>query len=126
MARERQRILICRSDELAERAYVIQPVLYAGKSHSCIVLRFDGKLYAYLNQCVHMPRTLNCERDNVFDDRQALLRCSMHGIVYQPETGQSLSSLCQGERLTAIRLSESDGSIYIVDKHVMPDTQSGT
>ena len=118
MARKRQRILICRSDELAERAYVIQPVLYAGKSHSCIVLRFDGKLYAYLNQCVHMPKRLDCESNTVFDAQRALLRCSMHGIVYAPETGESLSTLCQGERLQALRVSEEDGQITIIDKRV--------
>lgn len=122
MISRRVRLLVCPSGELAEKAYVIQRLLYAGKPHSGIVFRFNGKVYAYLNQCVHMPRRLNCEQDAVFDKQGKLLRCSMHGIVYQPETGASLSTMCEGERLTALRLTEADGNIYISDKRVAPVT----
>ena len=85
-----------------------------------VVFLFKGKVFAYLNQCVHMPRTLNCQRDTIFDEKRELLRCSMHGIVYQPETGESISTMCNGERLQALRLNEVDGNIYINDKRVSP------
>jgi len=55
-----------------------------------------------------------------FDAEQGLLRCSMHGIVYDPETGESLSVLCQGERLRPLKLIEDDGRIFIQDKRVKP------
>lgn len=113
-----QEITVCRSNELGEKGYVIIDVIDCGKPHSAIVLRYQGKLYAYLNQCVHMPRRLNCERDTVFDADRKLLRCSMHGIVYQPDTGESRSTLCQGEKLTALRLREEDGRIVLFQRHL--------
>lgn len=115
-----KKLLVCPSGKLCEKQYIILDLLYQGKPHSGIIFRFNGAIFAYLNQCVHMPRQLNCERDTIFDARQELLRCSMHGIVYQPETGKSLSTLCHGEQLQALRLSEANGNIYINDKRVSP------
>ena len=120
MATRDKRVLVCASESLPEKSYIIFDLSYKGEPHSGIVFRFKGKVFAYLNQCVHMPRTLNCQRDTIFDEQRALLRCSMHGIVYEPETGTSLSTLCHGERLQALRLSEADGHIYINDKRVSP------
>jgi nitrite reductase/ring-hydroxylating ferredoxin subunit len=115
-----KQLLVCASGSLSEKKYVVLDMLYKGEAHSGVVFRFKGKVFAYLNQCVHMPRTLNCQRDTIFDEKQELLRCSMHGIVYQPETGESISTMCNGERLQALRLNEVDGNIYINDKRVSP------
>lgn len=46
------------------------------------------------------------------------LRCSMHGVVYSPETGESLSEICRGKKLTSIRTTEIDKRIYINDRRV--------
>lgn len=119
MTRSRDKQLwVCASGSLTEKQHIIFKLRYKGEPHSGIVFRFKGKVFAYLNQCVHMPKPLNCQRDTVFDDQRALLRCSMHGIVYEPETGKSLSTMCHGERLQALRLNETDGNIYINDKRV--------
>ena len=115
-----RRLLVCASEELVEKNYVGLALQYRNESHSGLVFRFKGKVYAYLNQCVHMPRALDCQRDTIFDDARQLLRCSMHGIVYEPETGKSLSTMCNGERLQALRVKEIDGNIYIDDKRVLP------
>lgn len=116
---------VCTSEQLLERNYIIHNLLYRGKPHSGIILRYKGQVYAYLNQCVHMPRALNCERDTVFDEQKNLLRCSMHGIVYDPETGESLSTMCAGQHLQALRVSEIDGWIYVTDKHVRVNAETG-
>ena len=99
---------------------MIVDLRFMGDPHSGIVFRFEGRVFAYLNQCVHMPKRLNCERDTIFDEDQGLLRCSMHGIVYAPTSGASLSTMCHGEKLQALRLKELDGKIYLIDKRVAP------
>ncbi|MGD2117355.1 MAG: Rieske 2Fe-2S domain-containing protein [Chromatiales bacterium] len=115
-----KQLRVCTSQALAEKQFLIVDLQYKGAAHSGIVFRFHGQAYAYLNQCVHMPRRLNCERDTVFDDKQEKLRCSMHGIVYDPVTGESLSTMCQGEKLQALRIFEDDGYVFIRDKRVRP------
>jgi nitrite reductase/ring-hydroxylating ferredoxin subunit len=121
--RDRRRLLVCASTALLDRQHRIVPLLFKQAPHSAIVLRYAGQVYAYLNQCVHMVRRLDCVHDAVFDEQQQHLRCSMHGIVFDPASGESLSVLCAGERLEALRAAEIDGQVYIVDKRVTAPAQ---
>ena len=75
-------------------------------------------LTARLTRCVHMPRRLDCEQDRVFDDSGRYLRCSMHGIVYTPETGTSISTMCEGDRLHDLAVYEEDGVVGLADFRV--------
>ncbi|NEX21121.1 Rieske 2Fe-2S domain-containing protein [Thiorhodococcus mannitoliphagus] len=114
--REKRKLAVCASADLGDRQYRIVPLLFKDEEHTAIVLRHKGQIYAYLNQCVHMVRRLDCLHDTVFDAEQEHLRCSMHGIVYDPTTGESLSVLCSGERLEPLRATELEGQVYIIDK----------
>lgn len=67
-----------------------------------------------------MPRELDCENDMIFDETGQYLRCSMHGIVYDPLTGESLSTLCNGQRLTSVRVMEDETGIWIKDRRLRP------
>jgi nitrite reductase/ring-hydroxylating ferredoxin subunit len=109
---------ICANREIAEREFRIVPLQYKKQAVTGVLFRFNQSLYAYVNQCVHMQRDLDCEANSIFDESGKLLRCSMHGSVYQPETGVSISTRCSGERLQAIRLKIHKDIIYIDDKRV--------
>lgn len=115
-------IRVCASEDLREGSHRIIALTYRGEPHSAIVLRFEQAVMAYLNQCAHMPRRLDCEQDGVFDPRNGVLRCSMHGIVYDPRTGESLSAICEGRSLRKIRVVDDGKDVLIVDKHAMPST----
>lgn len=117
-ARERRKLLVCDSAELADRQHRIVPLLFKKHPQTAIVLRYEGQVYAYLNQCVHMVRRLDCVHDAVFDEQQGHLRCSMHGITFDPTSGESLSVLCAGERLEPLRCEEIDGQVYLIDKRL--------
>lgn len=79
--------------------------------HNIVVFRFDGRIYAYKNLCMHMQRPLNCQEAAIFDRERRKLRCSMHGFVFEPETGTCLSPVCAGQRLQKVALIETDGLI---------------
>jgi nitrite reductase/ring-hydroxylating ferredoxin subunit len=81
-----------------------------------LLFRFNGSFYAYVNHCMHMQRPLNCQEDTIFDRERQRLRCSMHGFVFEPETGVCLSPVCEGQSLQKIRLSEQEGFISLLDK----------
>lgn len=113
---------ICESVALGELGHVTLSILYRGGAEELILVRYRGSVYAYLNTCVHMPRPLDCEHCHVFDDSGRYLRCSMHGIVYEPETGLCQSEICAGKSLTAVRVAERDGFIWSVDKRAAPSS----
>jgi nitrite reductase/ring-hydroxylating ferredoxin subunit len=117
-ALDKRKLLVCASADLTDGRHRIVPLRFKHERQTAIVLRHGGQVYAYLNQCVHMVRRLDCMHDAVFDARHEHLRCSMHGIVYDPTTGESLSVLCSGERLEPLRSMEIDGQVYLVDKRV--------
>lgn len=109
---------VCASGELVSGQYRKLTLVFEGREEECLLLRFDGQVYAYLNRCVHMPRRLDGEEPQVFDHSGRYLRCSMHGIVYKPQTGASLSTMCEGEQLRAVHVYEDDGEIGIADFRV--------
>ena len=63
-----------------------------------------------------MQRPLNCQEDAIFDRERQRLRCSMHGFVFEPETGVCLSPVCEGQKLQQIKLIEQDGMFSLHDK----------
>lgn len=112
-------IYICPGSLLKEGDCNRIDATFKGEEFSIIVIRYQGKVYSYLNRCVHMPKCLDSEvKNKIFDADKGVLRCSMHGIVYSPETGESLSDICRGEKLTAIRTFEDETGVYVKDKRV--------
>ena len=114
------RIWICRREQLMEGSYKRIEVTYMNEPSSVVVFRYKGNCLAYRNLCVHMPRRLDCEKDMIFDDTGEKLRCSMHGIIYNPITGESVSTICKGEKLIPVKVQEDEEGIWISDKRVKP------
>lgn len=103
---------------LTEKSHISMEIEFAGEMISALLFRFRGVVYAYQNQCAHMLCQLDAEGSRLFDRHGEILRCAIHGIIYQPESGISLSSICHGKRLTVIRTIEDGGQIYFADKRV--------
>jgi nitrite reductase/ring-hydroxylating ferredoxin subunit len=110
-----EKFVVCPSEELADGQYLKFALGFEQRNEECVLFRFAGKVYAYLNRCVHMPRRLDCEEKQIFDRSGRYLRCSMHGIVYIPETGTSISTMCEGEQLRAVTVYEADGVVGFAD-----------
>lgn len=81
-----------------------------------LLFQFNDSVYAFLNHCMHMQRQLNCQADAIFDGERQRLRCSMHGFVFEPETGVCLSPVCEGQQLQPIKLIEQQGFLSLHDK----------
>ncbi len=118
----KQRFTICPASQLGELGKFTFSIHYRGAKRDAILVRFKGSVYGYLNQCVHMPRTLDCENHNIFDDSGRYLQCSMHSICYDPISGMSLSEICAGKKLTALKVLEEGEWIYLTDKRAVIDT----
>jgi nitrite reductase/ring-hydroxylating ferredoxin subunit len=109
-------VAICPSSQVVELGKYPFNVRYRGENRDALLIRFKGTVYGYLNQCVHMPRALDCEHQNIFDDSERYLQCSMHSICYDPVSGESVSEICAGKKLTAIKIREDEGWVYLIDK----------
>jgi len=115
---------ICAGLHVPELGKFAFNVSYRGQSRQAILVRFRGTVYGYLNQCVHMPKALDCEESNIFDESGRYLQCSMHKICYEPVDGSSVSELCAGKKLTALKVREEAEIIYLVDKRAKLNTNA--
>ncbi|MGC2167279.1 MAG: Rieske 2Fe-2S domain-containing protein [Gallionella sp.] len=121
-----ERIWISTGEQLIEGNYLRMEVEYAGEIIPVVVFRYKGVCKAFRNLCVHMPRQLDCELGTIFDSTGKYLRCSMHGIVYDPLSGISVGTICNGEKLTSICIVEDQQGVWIQDIRVKSSNSRDT
>lgn len=106
--------LICLSGDLSEAGKGVRfTVRHRGRDASAFVVRYGGRVYAYLNECGHVPAELDWQPGEFFDYSKLYLICSIHGALYAPETGKCLGGRCQGRGLKPLEVEERDGAIYL-------------
>jgi nitrite reductase/ring-hydroxylating ferredoxin subunit len=104
---------LCASEELAEagRALVFD-VLEYGAPARAFALRFQGRVVAYMNRCLHVPVELDWQPGEFLDADRRWIICSIHGATYEPGSGRCAGGPCGRGRLTPIRVEERDGQVY--------------
>lgn len=108
--------LICASADLEEGGTGLRfEVLWAGEATPAFAVRYDGKVYAYLNRCAHVPVELDYDDGKFFDMSGLYFVCSTHGALYAPDTGACLGGPCNGRGLKALRVFERDNAVYLIE-----------
>jgi nitrite reductase/ring-hydroxylating ferredoxin subunit len=106
--------LICASSDLAEAGRGFRFKVVRGQRETeAFVIRFRGEVFAYLNECGHVPAQLDWLPGEFFDDSKLYLICSVHGALYAPESGRCLGGRCQGKGLSPVDVCEADGQVYL-------------
>lgn len=73
----------------------------------------NGRCYAYRNNCPHAGAPLNWGIDEFLTYDKEYLLCSLHGAVFDIETGLCIAGPCKGDRLEAVPFEISDGKVVI-------------
>ena len=116
-----QVIALCNSDALVNSGEAVPfDVMFGGQSCLAFAIRYDGKAYAYLNRCSHVPMEMDYQPNRFFDLTGHWLICATHGATYNPRTGECQGGPCRG-KLIKIETSERDG---VVHWHTDPQTQT--
>ena len=106
-------IPICLSTDVAEGAKGVRfPVTAGSYGTTGFVVRYNGVVYGYLNQCAHVPIELDWAKGEFFDSSGLYLMCSTHGAIYAPESGRCMGGPCRGGRLRPIAVFEQDRQIF--------------
>ena len=103
---------ICRAVDLVERGKAaLFEVRHYRETLRAFALRFDGRVVAYLNRCVHVPVEMDWQPGEFLDADRELIVCSMHGAAYLPQTGRCVGGPCGRGSLIALRVAEIDGMV---------------
>lgn len=110
--------LICDADAVTEKGKGVRfEAFYRGEYAPAFVIRHGGVVYGYLNRCRHVPVELDWQAGQFFDADGEYLICSMHGALYQPDSGHCVAGPCRGQALLALPVAEQDGRIYYLPSH---------
>lgn len=121
-------VYICDSAAVEDGGMGVRfPVRAFGADTTGFVVRFRGRVYAYLNRCAHVPIELDWAKGEFFESSKLYLMCSTHGAIYVPETGACAGGPCRGGKLRPIALREADDRIYWQpDQYIRPPVQDLT
>lgn len=104
---------LCGASALGDGASGVRfPLTAWGEQRTGFAVRYQGRVYAYLNRCAHVPVELDWNEGDFFDSSGTYLMCSTHGALYLPETGHCAGGPCRGGKLHPISVVEVDGEIY--------------
>ena len=102
-------VYICDSTALVEGGKGVRTkARFLAREATVFFVRFDSKVYGYLNQCAHVPMELDWNEGQFFDDSGLYLICATHGAMYTPESGRCVGGPCRGAKLRAVQVEERE------------------
>lgn len=84
-----------------------------GRTVSAFVANFRGTLVAYVNECVHLPISIDLDDNDFFTCDGNFFVCKTHGSVYDPSGGQCIGGPGQGKSLERLPVVIEDGAVYV-------------
>ncbi|MEN9657039.1 MAG: hypothetical protein RL571_504 [Pseudomonadota bacterium] len=110
--------VLCQSGDLLERGLAQRFTLeWGGRERSAFVLRYDGRVYAYINECAHIPIEMDFNPGDLFDLSRSWLVCSTHGAYYAPNTGLCLGGPCPGRKLISLSVREYADQVCLIEEN---------
>lgn len=106
--------LICPAEALQENGPGVRfRVSICKRPAPAFVIRYQGGVYAYLNECAHKAVELDWEEGHFFDTAGRHLICATHGALYDPVSGACAGGRCGKRGLTALPVTERDGQVFL-------------
>ena len=104
---------LCAGAELAEKGRaVLFDVLHFREPARAFALRFEGRVVAYLNRCVHVPTELDWQPGEFLDGGREFIICAIHGASYARADRPLHRRPVRAGRLLAIETFERDGDVW--------------
>lgn len=108
-------IYLCDSNELKEYQTKGFDIALENDALSLFLLKQDGQIRAYLNNCPHLNIPLNWQPDAFMSTEETHIQCSTHGALFELEDGLCIAGPCRGQSLTPLNIDVRDnGQIYLV------------
>ena len=105
--------VICESPALPDSGRGVRfDVEYFGEPVPAFVVRYQGRVHAYLNRCGHVAMELDWQEGVFFDSEGRDLLCSTHGATYSASSGRCIGGPCNGTPLVRLLVEERDGKVY--------------
>ena len=78
-----------------------------------LVVRREGRVYAYQNRCPHRGVALEWQPDQFLDASASLIQCSTHAALFLIESGECVAGPCAGQSLTPLPGREDAQGLWV-------------
>jgi nitrite reductase/ring-hydroxylating ferredoxin subunit len=109
------KIKIARADEIPEGGTLKFPITRNGRPAEGFIVRHQGQLVAYENQCRHLPLSLDFPKGGFFTPDGKHLFCQNHNAIYEPLTGLCLRGPCEGQSLKPVEIEVVNGEVWVIE-----------
>jgi len=83
------------------------------RSRQGFVVRSGEAVFAYHNVCPHAGNPLNWKPHAFLTRGRDLIMCSVHGAIFEIESGSCVGGPCPGRTLTALRAEIRQGRVVV-------------
>ena len=84
-----------------------------------IAVKKRQHIFLYLNRCPHSGLPLEWQPNEFMDAEGLYIKCSNHGAIFIPETGQCIQGPCLGDSLWCVDYQIDNGKV-IIDEEELP------
>jgi nitrite reductase/ring-hydroxylating ferredoxin subunit len=93
---------VCSYQTLQERPEYSFTLEQGWNQQKGLVVLYKHQCYAYENTCPHQRVNLNWSEHTFFDPDYEYLQCSMHGALFEPDTGECVHGPCVNQHLKSL------------------------
>ena len=108
-------VYICPLDALDDPASYGFSVEVDGVTIEGFVVKKDGELFAYRNQCPHTGSPLDWVEHQFLDLDGALIQCAVHDARFLIDSGECIAGPLSGDALTPLQISVINDEIYLLE-----------
>ncbi len=106
---------LCHIDEVADPGAKGFSLKQGRKERLLFLIKKEGKVYAYENKCPHAGINLEWQDDDFLDPEKNHIQCSVHGALFNIESGDCMGGPCNGNGLTSLEIEvDGDGNIFLL------------
>lgn len=106
---------ICDLIELEELSAKEFTVKKAAVEKDAFLVLYKQAFFAYENSCPHTGANLNWQEGQFFSYDGLFLQCSLHGALFEPDSGLCVRGPCAGAYLKKIDLEISENIVYSLE-----------
>ena len=106
-------VKLCKLDDIPDgqaRGFCVEGPSLAQR---LIVYRQSDSVLGYVDVCPHTSSRLDPGRNTFMDDAGEHIRCSIHGALFRPNTGECIDGPCFGDKLTPAPITIKDNDVYL-------------
>ncbi len=95
--------------ELSCREFSVENGVF---NNDAFLIYYQQYCYAYENSCPHTGVNLNWQNEQFFSFDGLYLQCSLHGALFEPESGLCIRGPCKGAKLKAVNVLIEKDAVY--------------